>query len=160
MPTRPIAEDLLSWRDGEPSLIGSRCEACGTYAFPVRAGCPKCGATSMRQCELEQAGVLWSWTSQGFVPKEPFTGTFMADPFEPWFVGLIELPGQLRLESILTGCTQDTLAFGMPMRLVTLPFGADSDGTEVLTFAFAPAEGGPGGPGEDTGSQSEEPARA
>jgi uncharacterized protein len=158
VPTRPIAEDLITWRDGDPSLVGSRCEACGTYAFPVLAGCPKCGATSMRQCELERAGVLWSWTSQGFVPKEPFAGTFMADPFEPWFVGLIELPGQLRLESILTGCPQETLRFGMPMRLVTLPFRTDSDGTEVVTFAFTPAEPGAAGPGNE--AQSEETARA
>jgi uncharacterized OB-fold protein len=139
MPRRPIADDLFTWQDDDPRLIGSRCEVCGTYAFPVRAGCAKCGADQMKQCELERTGTLWAWTSQGFLPKEPFNGTFMGDPVEPWFVGLIELPGQLRLESILTGVTQDTIRFDMPMRLVTLPFRRDADGTEVVTFAFAPA---------------------
>jgi uncharacterized protein len=150
MPVRPIADDLFTWPDENPSLIGSRCEACGTYTFPLRTGCPHCGATNMRKCHLERTGTLWTWTSQGFVPKPPFAGTFMAEPFEPWYVGLIELPGQLRVESILVGCDQDTLQIGMPMRLVTLPFRSDSEGGEVVTFAFTPA----------AAEQSEETSRA
>ncbi len=140
MPVRPIADDLFTWEDDDPRLIGSRCQVCGAYAFPARTGCAKCGATDMRRCELMSTGTLWTWTSQGFAPKAPFTGTFMTEPFQPWYVGLVELPGQLRVESILTGCSQDTLRFGLPMRLVTLPFSSDGAGDEVVTFAFAPVE--------------------
>jgi uncharacterized protein len=141
MATRPIAEGILTWPDDDPSLLGGRCRECGTYTFPARAGCPRCGSTTMESRPLERTGTLWTWTSQGFVPKSPFAGTFYsADPFEPWFVGLVELPGQLRLESLLVGCTQDTLRIGMPMRLVTMPFSSDGDGDEIVTFAFTPAE--------------------
>jgi uncharacterized protein len=142
MPTKPIADDLFTWPDDNPSLIGGCCQVCGTYSFPLRTGCQKCGATDIQKCQLHRAGTLWAWTSQGFVPKAPFSGTFMAEPFEPWYVGLIELPRQLRVESLLVGCTQDTLRIGLPMRLVTMPFSSDDEGNEVVTFAFAPGEAG------------------
>jgi uncharacterized protein len=140
MAARPIAEGLFTWPDDDPRLIGSCCRDCGAYSFPVRTGCPACGSTALEERFLERTGTLWTWTSQGFPPKAPFTGTFFAtDPFEPWFVGLIELDGQLRLESLLVGCSQDTLRIGMPMRLVLMPFAA-ADDDEIVTFAFTPAE--------------------
>jgi uncharacterized OB-fold protein len=87
---------------------------------------------------------LWSWTSQGFPPKAPFTGNlgFSAGTV-PWFVGLVELPGELRVESLLIGVSQETLAIGMPVRLVVVPFRMDMSGHEVVTFAFTPDEGPP-----------------
>jgi uncharacterized protein len=137
MPARPIAEGLFTWPDDNPRLIGSCC------SFPVRTGCPACGGTALAERLLAQTGTLWTWTSQGFAPKAPFTGTFFAtDPFEPWFVGLIELAGQLRLESLLVGCAQDSLRIGMPMRLVLMPFAATAAGDEIVTFAFTPAGSG------------------
>jgi uncharacterized OB-fold protein len=141
MARQPIAEGLFTWPDDDPSLIGGSCLSCGTYTFPVRTGCPNCGATAIESRLLERTGTLWTWTSQGFPPKAPFTGTFFsADPFEPWYVGLVELAGQLRVESILVGCTQDTLRIGMGMRLVLMPFAATASGDEIVTFAFAPDE--------------------
>jgi len=143
MAARPIAEGLFTWPDRDPSLIGGCCRDCGAYSFPIRTGCPGCGGTALEERLLERTGTLWTWTSQGFAPKAPFTGTFLVtDPFEPWFVGLIELDGQLRLESLLVGCTQDTLRIGMPMRLALMPFAATADGEEIVTFAFTPAEAG------------------
>lgn len=142
MARRPIADGLFTWPDDDPRLIGGRCGVCETYTFPAKTGCPKCGATDVETCRLGRFGTLWTWTSQGFIPKQPFSGTFFsAEPFEPWFVGLIEIPGQLRLESILTGCTQETLRMGMPMRLVVLPFSRTNIDDEIVTFAFAPIEG-------------------
>jgi len=135
----PVAEGLFTWPSDEPSLIGGCCADCAAYTFPVRSGCPSCGSTRVSASPLAREGTLWTWTSQGFPPKPPFSGTFASDPFEPWFVGLIELPGQLRLESILTGCTLASLRIGMPMRLTTMRLRVASDGDEVITFAFAPA---------------------
>jgi uncharacterized OB-fold protein len=137
--SEPIAEGLFTWPDPEPALIGGRCAECGRHTFPLRAGCPFCGATAMQRELLGRRGTLWTWTTQGFLPKPPYAGQF-ADPdnFEPWFVGLVELPGQLRVESVLVDCDQDSLTIGEPMRLVVIPFRRDASGAEIVTFAFTP----------------------
>jgi uncharacterized OB-fold protein len=138
----PIADGLFTWPDPDPSLIGGRCDECGRFTFPLRSGCPFCGATAVQRQLLDRQGTLWSWTSQGFLPKPPFAGQAAKDPerFQPWFVGLIEIPGQLRVESILTDCQQDDLRIGRAMRLVLIPFRVEESGTEIMTFAFAPSE--------------------
>jgi uncharacterized OB-fold protein len=137
--SQPISPGLFTWPADQPALIGGRCPACAAVTFPLRPGCPRCGAADLERRLLSRTGTLWSWTSQGFLPRAPFTGQFgSAEPFQPWFVGVIELPGQLRLESILVGCTQDTLRIGMPVRLVTMPFRTDEAGNDVVTFAFTP----------------------
>lgn len=139
MTTRPIAPGLFAGPADSPTLLGGRCPVCGTYTFPFRDGCPRCGATHLDEQPLARRGTLWSWTTQGFLPKAPFTGQFSGtDPFEPWLVGLVELPDQLRVEGLLIGCTQDDLEFDMPMRVVLMPFRSDTDGAQVMTFAFTP----------------------
>ena len=138
MTGEPIAEDLFTWPDDEPRLVGARCERCGAITFPVRTGCARCGSTDLGRHLLGRSGTLWTWTSQGFAPKAPFTGNVGVGPDDvPWFVGLVELPGELRVEGLLTGVTQETLRIGMPMRLVVVPFRRDKAG-EVVTFAFTP----------------------
>ena len=156
MGSEPIAEGLFTWPSEEPQLIGRRCGACGAVTFPARGGCGRCGSTELEQHLLGRRGILWTWTSQGFPPKAPFTGnaTFSLDTV-PWFVGLVELPGELRVESLLVGVTQEALEFGMPLRLVVVPFRTDDDGREVVTFAFTPDV-----PDEQSSSRETETAHA
>jgi uncharacterized OB-fold protein len=144
MTSRPIAEGLFTWPDDEPSLLGARCGNCGAITFPVRSGCPRCGATEVESFRLGREGTLWTWTSQGFAPKAPFSGNLLAGGgnFNPWYVGLIEIPGQLRVEGILVDVTEDMLKIGMPMRTVVVPFRVDEAGEEIVTFAFAPVGSG------------------
>jgi uncharacterized protein len=135
----PIAEGLFTWPDDEPKLIGAHCGSCGAISFPARTGCGRCGSTDLQRHLLGGRGTLWTWTSQGFVPKAPFDGTVGFGPDDvPWFVGLVELAGELRVEGLLVGVTPETLRIGMPMRMVVVPFRTDGAGTEVVTFAYAP----------------------
>jgi uncharacterized OB-fold protein len=139
MTTVPIADGLFTWPDDDPALIGGQCGQCATFTFPLRPGCPRCGADSVQRCLLHRHGTLWSWTTQGFVPKPPFAGErLIADPFQPWLVGVVELPDQLRLESILVGVSPADVRIGMPVRLTTIPLRTDDQGREVITFAFTP----------------------
>jgi uncharacterized OB-fold protein len=86
---------------------------------------------------------LWTWTSQGFAPKEPFDGTIGPGGLEvPWFVGLVEIPGELRVEGLLVGVSEDEIEIGMPVRLVVVPWRTDDEGREVVTFAFTPDPAG------------------
>jgi uncharacterized OB-fold protein len=139
----PVAADLFTWPSETPQLIGGRCEACGVLTFPAGHGCPSCGSDQLTSSLLARDGVLWSWTTQEFLPKAPYLGADDPESFEPWCVGLVELGGEIRVEGRLVGCDASTLAIGQPMHTVVVPFARREDGTQVLTFAFAPAEGGP-----------------
>ncbi|MBH0779763.1 Zn-ribbon domain-containing OB-fold protein [Nocardia bovistercoris] len=136
---KPVAEDLFTWPAEQPSLIAGRCSDCAAMAFPLRAGCPRCGGTEIRRELLEREGVLWSWTSQGFRPKAPFTGNLLGAGGDLWYVGLVEIGGEIRIESLLTGVTEAELEFGMPLRLTVIPFHTDDAGDTIAAFAFEPA---------------------
>ncbi len=84
---------------------------------------------------LPRRGTLWSFTVQGFRPKSPYAGP--AD-FTPYGVGYVELPGAVIVEARLTENDPRRLRIGDPMELVLVPLRTDDDGTQVLTYAFAP----------------------
>lgn len=135
MAGRLVADDLV---EAGPvvRLIGGRHSATGRYIFPYPHGV---GAGDFTRVPLEPTGRLWSWTIQRFRPKSPPYAGF--DAFEPYAVGYIELPGQVIVEARLVNVAFDRLRIGAPFRTTLIPFGADADGTAVLTYAFEPMEG-------------------
>ena len=135
----PIQEGLFTWPDN-PRLLGSECTNCGAVLFPRQSGCPRCSGNDMKDRELGTRGKLWTWTIQGFPPKSPpYAGPI--DNFEPFGVGYVELPGEVKVETRLTVADKDQLEIGMDMDLVFIPLYTDDDGNEVMTFAFSPASG-------------------
>lgn len=134
---QPIAEGLFELADGELVLIGSRCERCGTVAFPYQGSCPRCTSEAVERHRLASAGTLWTWTTQGFRPKSPpYNGP---EAFHPYGVGYVELGGEIRVEGILSEVDPKQLRIGMMMR-VTPWVVADPRGETRMTYAFAPAE--------------------
>ena len=134
MPTRkPVADGVFT---DEPRLIGSRCRNCGNHMFPVQSGCPKCTANDTETVELSPRGTLWTWTVQGFPPKSPpYIGSDDPATFQPFGVGYVELPGQVKVEARLTESDPEKLRIGMEMETVTVEL-IDA----VLTYAFKPVE--------------------
>jgi uncharacterized OB-fold protein len=132
----PLAEGLYTWPATSPQLIASKCKSCGEVAFPQQSSCPNCTGDSTEEVLLSRRGTLWTWTIQHFPPPHPFIG----DPkkFEPFGVGYIELPEGIRVESRLTTSNADELEIGMEMELVIEKFCEGEDGSERMTFAFAP----------------------
>jgi uncharacterized OB-fold protein len=133
----PSESDLFCMLDDEPRLIASRCETCSEITFPEQPSCPRCASQSVARELVGPRGVLWTWTVQTFAPKPPFLA---ADPFEPFGVGYVELPGQLRVESRLTESDPSRLRIGLPMKLTLVDLPGHPNRT---TFAFEPAEGQP-----------------
>ena len=133
----PIAAGLFVETAAGPRLVGSRCGACGTVTFPAQASCARCAAAEPEEHLLATRGELWTWTVQRFRPKTPpYTGP---EEFEPYGVGYVELPGECRVESILTTADPDELRIGMAMELTLIP-ATGPDGEARRTFAFAPAD--------------------
>jgi len=131
MTQTPVAEGLFtlpSGPDEQPALIAS--ESNGRLSFP-----PKPDGTPYL---LKRQGTLWSFTSQNFRPPAPYDGNDTTETFQPYLVGYVELERELIVESRLTDCTIDQLELGLPMELRLIPYTTRPDGTEVLTYAFAP----------------------
>ena len=121
----PIASGL--WTDGaDPRLIGAR-RATGEIVFPVPDGD---AAALIEPVALSRRGTLWSWTTQSFEPKWPYAG---AQPFTPYLIGYVELPGEVIVETRIVDAEPADLKIGMPMIFAVIPFNA-----EQSTYAFRP----------------------
>jgi uncharacterized OB-fold protein len=119
-----------------PFLIGSECRRCGVVAFPRQSSCAACTSSDVTERRLGRRGTLWTWTIQCFEPKSP---PYIGDPgeFEPYGVGYVELPGEVRVEARLTEADPERLRIGMPMELVLIPAPG---GNGAVTYAFTPVE--------------------
>jgi uncharacterized OB-fold protein len=137
LPTVPFAADVFTWPSNAPQLIGSRCKLCAAVTFPAQDSCPRCGACEMEQRLLPRSGTLWSWTTQEFLPKEPYGGGETQATFKPFGVGLVQLGDEVRVESRLTESDPAKLRIGSEMELTIIPFRTDGE-TQVVTFAFKP----------------------
>ena len=141
----PVSDGVFTWPSDDPHLLVSRCRTCGNHMFPVQSGCPRCMGVDPEAVELATRGILWTWTVQGFPPKSPpFVGK--ADPatFQPFGVGYVELPNEVKVEARLTESDPDRLAIGMEMEFVIVALNVDDDGNELVTFAFPPVGGANG----------------
>ena len=138
MPQVAVAPDLFTMPPDEPQLVGAKCGVCGAIAFPMAVSCPRCGRTEMARHLLPRRGTLVAWTTQGFLPKEPYASGETDDTFQPFGVGLVQLGDEVRVEARLTEADPERLDFGMDVELVLVPLRVEDDGTEVLMHAFRP----------------------
>ena len=132
-----IDPDLWS-DDAEPHLMGGR-RADGEIVFPMPLG------VAAQDCEpykLSRIGKLWSWTTQGFLPKTPYIGPGSNEgpdgepsppDFQPFLLGYVELPGEVIVESRIVGASLEDLELNMPVEFCIVPFNETYD-----TFAFRP----------------------
>ena len=59
----------------------------------------------------------WTWTTQEFLPKEPYAGGETMETFKPYGVGLVQLDDEVRVEGRLTESDVSKLAFDMEVEL-------------------------------------------
>jgi uncharacterized OB-fold protein len=135
---KPIFTGLFERFDEGVRLIGSRCLVCDEVNFPATAFCPQCCRDTAEKIALSQRGLLYSFTIQRFRPPPPYKGP---ENFDPYAVGMIELPEGLRVTSLLEGCDPSEFRVGMEMELVIAKLFEDDKGCEVLGYKFKPIEG-------------------
>jgi uncharacterized OB-fold protein len=131
----PIAPGLFEWLDDGAHLIGSKCNACGEVRFPASSFCPQCCRETTENVPLSQRGRLHSFTVQRFKPPPPYKGR---EPFEPYGVGMIELPEGLRVTSVLEESDPAKLKVGLEMQLIITKFFEDEQGRDVVAYKFKP----------------------
>jgi uncharacterized OB-fold protein len=130
--SRPIASGLFTTTDDGLRLVAGRCEPCGRLHFPATATCPYCGDARCREVGVGPDARLFLYT---VVKSQPpgYRGPL------PYGFGVVELPEGLRVVTRLTESQLDRLREGLAMRLVVEPLFTEDDGTDVLSYAFAPA---------------------
>jgi uncharacterized OB-fold protein len=133
-----FAPDVFTWPSDEPQLIGTTCAACSATTWPSKSACPRCGSTEMERRLLPRQGTLVAWTTQSFLPKEPYLGGETAETFQPFGIGLVQLDDVVRVETRLTEASPDVLRNGMAMEMVAVPYRTDDDGNEVMIPVFRP----------------------
>lgn len=130
----PVTADLF--RDLSPAtLLGSRCEQCGTHYFPVTSHCrnPACSGGQLREVGLSRRGQLYSFTVQSYRPPPPFR----MEPWAPYAIGVLELPEGLRIMGMLSGVPFADLRIGMELEVISEPLYSDAEGRPVVTYKFA-----------------------
>lgn len=138
---KAITNGLFTSLDPDSTrLIGSRCTECDNHSFPAMNSCSRCCGTSLEKVELGRHGILWTWTSQSFMPPSPpYSGPEKSpDSFIPFLLGMVELPGQCRVISRILADTTDEFEIGTPMELTLFPYRDDEAGNTVVSYAFKP----------------------
>jgi len=124
-----------------PHLLGTRCRACGTYAFPPgKVACPNpvCtgGPDELELVPLSRTGRVWSYTENRYPPPAPYVA---ADPFVPFTVAAVELAEErmIVLGQVVAGVAPDSLHIGDEVELVIDTLYEDDEGEHVV-WKWAP----------------------
>src|SRR5438132_2306058 len=140
--TKPVVPAVPGWftTDDRPTLLGSRCDACGVVAFPPRsAGCPnpQCRGTDVTPVPLARTGRVWSYTDARYQPPPPYVSP--SDPYEPFVLAAVELDadGLIVLGQMVDGCTADDVHVGQSVELVVEPL-LESDEAVQLMWRWRP----------------------
>jgi uncharacterized OB-fold protein len=128
----PVREGLFTMPKSpaeKPSLLGSKCSACGEAFFPRRTRCANCGAEHLEELILSRRGKLYNYT----IVHNATPG--YSGPV-PYGIGRIELPEGIAVTAPLTGCDLNTLKIGMQLELVLEKQYDDENGNEVIAYKF------------------------
>jgi uncharacterized OB-fold protein len=116
-----------------PHLAANECADCGARFFDRRNACAACGGTAFRKADVSVTGTL-----------RAFTIVYMAAPGinVPFVAGVIDCEGTtVRANLVNVAPAPGNVWAGMKVRLVTFPIGADSKGTQAISFGFEPVGG-------------------
>ncbi len=135
-PSTAALEGWFTLDKREPHLLGTCCKACGSYYFPRLATfCrnPGCEGDAFEEVQLSRTGKLWSYTSAGYPPPEPYAA---AQPFVPFAIAAVELRKEkmIVLGAVVDGVAVSELRSGMAMELALEPL---ADGK--LIYKWKPA---------------------
>lgn len=128
----PADPELVRVGQDGPTLLGSRCPACAREFFPRRWVCPV-DFTDLIDVDLPRQGHLHVWT----YIETPSYGRAQMDA-TGYGVGQVDLPGGVRVQSVLMGVPGDW-AEGQLVELDVETIAHDDDGNELVVTRFRPA---------------------
>ena len=134
-PAPALGADGWFTTDPEPALVGHRCPACGTIAFPrPPLGCPNpaCGGDELEPTPLSRRGTIWSYTDARYQPPPPYV--VPGDEHVPFCIVAVELAAErlIVLGQVVAGVTVDELALGQEVELVVDTLFTDDEATHQV----------------------------
>jgi uncharacterized OB-fold protein len=144
-PTKTAVPAVDGWftTGDSPTLMGSRCRSCRTYAFPRETYfCrnPECDGQEFEDVALSQRGKIWSYTDARYQPPPPYRA---ADPYEPFCIAAVELAAEkmVVMGQVVPGVGVGDLAIGTEVELVTDVLYEDED-HQYLVWKWRPVADG------------------
>src|SRR3972149_7912699 len=133
----PVVDGLFTETPEGPRLLGSRCTTCGTPYFPKAPVCrnPDCRVTSLEDAAFGPRGKIWSYSVQDYPPPPPAK---YEEPYTHYALGLVDLPGGLRVRARTSTPNPEDVRPGMEVQLVLERLYTDPEGNEVITWKFQP----------------------
>ncbi|MEM3400119.1 MAG: Zn-ribbon domain-containing OB-fold protein [Candidatus Micrarchaeia archaeon] len=125
----------LSWRNIAERyvLMGSKCDRCGSYYFPVRELCPKCRRKGvMKKHVYKGKGEVYSYTQITSPPPGFELET-------PYILAIVKLSEGVKITTQIVDCEVDEIYIGMPVEVVFRKIQEEGDeGPIHYGFKFIP----------------------
>ena len=129
VPLREGIFRLPSGPDGEPALIGSRCQNCGDHFFPKRHICLSCGQEGIQETPLGRRGKIWTYT----VARQTPPGSLMQAPY---VIVVVQLAEGAMVQAVLADCDPEAVDVGMEVEMVLEKMGTSAEGNDLMAFKF------------------------
>lgn len=131
-----VVDGLMAEGSEGVRLCASSCGGCGSVYFPRTVSCrnPDCSSTALEEKLLEGRGILYSYTIQRYQPPN----LFRIDNWEPYALGLVDLPEGIRVMGMLSGFDLDNIRIGETVKLISECLFTDPERGKVMTYKFAP----------------------
>lgn len=126
-----IEERWFKKQGDEWSLMATRCIDCNKVFFPPKTVCPRCFDGKLEEVPLSSKGTLYTYALSVMGPT---------DLTKPFIMGFIDLPEQIKLYTLITGCQYEDLKVDMPMEMVIEEIKKDSDGSSIAGYKFRPVK--------------------
>jgi uncharacterized protein len=133
----PVEDGLFhipSSQADAPYLIGTKCRECGNVTFPKRLVCPHC----VKKGTMEEHRIY----GRGKLNTYSIVNAALPGFKAPSIQAYVDLDEGPRIWSLITGVepSHDKLRIGMPLELVVEKVREDSQGNELMSYQFKPAE--------------------
>ena len=121
-----LAREHVEVTPDGPRLMGGRCTACGTVAFPPPPVCHNCWSTSIEPASVGTRGTLYSYSIVHIGPKPWRT---------PYALGYVDMPHDIRVLAHIQANDLKRIAIGSDVELGIGEVGVQ-EGEPVHTFVF------------------------
>ena len=116
----------------DPHLVANECRSCGALFFDRRNACANCGGREFGPRRLANEGAVRAFT---------IVHRATPDIKVPYVSAIIDLDdgGVVKANVVGVDPKPDQVAVGMRVALTTFGVGADTAGTEAVSFGYRPA---------------------